>query len=182
MNLINLSDSSNSVRLHLLGRQTPGILPTHDLMVAEVIVGTNFISGSCRVYFFLSNLEQWSSALNSLENGQDAEWLDTGNGPTIRIECARSNDDDSIIAIEDTSDSSAKAFIPMAVHPGWVQEQRRLLEKVVRTWPIEVMETSPGSYKWKNRDNQVEVGRHGGPSPQRSSVRCHCLNPRGQVT
>ncbi|MDW8805596.1 DUF5959 family protein [Streptomyces scabiei] len=150
MDLINLFDSSNSVRLHLLGRQTPGILPAHDLMVAEVIVGTNFISGRCRVYFSLSSLGQWSSALNSLENGQDAEWLDMENGPTIRIECAKSHDDDSTIAIEDTSDSSAKVFIPMALHPGWVQDQRRLLDEVVKTWPIEVVETSPGSYRWKN--------------------------------
>jgi hypothetical protein len=149
MDLINLSDSSNSVRLCLLGRHRPGILPEHDLIVAEVIVDSNFISGRCRVHFFLSELQQWSSALNSLENGQNTEWLDMGNGPTIRIECARSDNEDSTIFIEDTSDSSATAIIPMALHPGWVQEQRRLLAEVVKTWPMEVVETSPGSYEWK---------------------------------
>ncbi|MYZ35752.1 MULTISPECIES: DUF5959 family protein [unclassified Streptomyces] len=150
MDLINLSDGNNSVRLHLLGRHRPGILPEHDLMDAEIIVDSDFISGRFLVHFFLSDLKPWSLALHSLENGQNAEWLDMGNGPTIRIECAGSDDDDSIVFIEDTSGSGTTAIIPIALDPGWVQAQREHLNEAVKTWPMEVVKTSPGSYEWKS--------------------------------
>ncbi|MGW0844528.1 DUF5959 family protein [Streptomyces sp. NPDC002787] len=149
MDLINLSDGGNSVRLRILGRHRPGILPVHDLMDAEMIVGSEFINGSFRVHFFLRDLKAWSSALDSLENGQNAEWLDTGNGPTIRIECAESDHHDTTVFIEDTSGSYATAILPIALNPGWIQEQRTLLVEGMKTWPMEVVETSPGCYEWK---------------------------------
>ncbi|MGV9790161.1 DUF5959 family protein [Streptomyces sp. NPDC003435] len=149
MDLINLSDGSNSFRLHLLGRHRPGILPEHDLMDAEIIVASDFISGRFRVHFFLSALKSWSLTLNSLKNGMDAEWLDMGNGPTIRIKHARSEVEDSQVIVEDTSGSGTTAIIPLALDSGWIQEHSDRLKEAERVWPMEVMETSPGSYKWK---------------------------------
>ncbi|MFJ9020745.1 DUF5959 family protein [Streptomyces sp. NPDC102259] len=150
MDLINLSDGSNSFRLHLLGRHKPGILPEHDLMDAEIIVDSDFLSGRFPVHFFLSDLTSWSLALESLENGQNAEWLDMGNGSTLRIESARSDDDDSTVTIEDTSGSGMTVIIPMALDTGWARAQREHLDQTLKAWPMEVTETSPGSYQWKS--------------------------------
>lgn len=149
MDLINLSDADNSVRMHVLGRRGPGVLPVHDLLDAEIIVESSFIRGCLNVCFYLSDLEEWSLALDALSVGQNVEWLDSGNGPVIRIELPSDDCDVPVVFIEDASGSSTSATIPIVVDDGWIEEQREHLRGVVRTWPSEVLKTSPGAYEWR---------------------------------
>ncbi|MFF6971100.1 MULTISPECIES: DUF5959 family protein [Streptomyces] len=149
MDLINLSDGGNSVRLHILGRHRPGILPEHDLMDAYIVVDSDFIKGQFRVHFFLSSLDLWAAALKSLEGGRAAEWLDMGNGSAIRIECPKSENDDLVVCVEDASSSGATVIVPIAVERNWLQDHRDRLGAALEAWPAEVIENSPGSYEWK---------------------------------
>lgn len=150
VDLIKLSDGENSVRVHVLGRRGPGILPAHDLLDAEIIVESSFISGRLDICFYLSDLEEWSLALESLGAGRDAEWLDNGNGSIIRIELPGNDSDVSAVLIEDASGSGTLAKIPIALDGGWIEEQREHLREVVRVWPSEVLKASPGTYEWRH--------------------------------
>ncbi|MFJ1956184.1 DUF5959 family protein [Streptomyces microflavus] len=150
MDLIQFSDGDTSVRVSVLGRQGPGILPVHDLLDAEILVNSSFISGRLDICFHLSDLESWSTALDDLEIGRSVEWLDTGNGPVIRIQSADDDSDVPVFVVEDASGSGASAIIPIAVGGGWIERQREQLREVMRMWPSEVVKTSPGAYEWRS--------------------------------
>ncbi|MFE7792642.1 DUF5959 family protein [Streptomyces sp. NPDC057460] len=45
MELISLSDGDNSFQARVLGRQSPGVLHRHDILDAEVVVTSSFVSG-----------------------------------------------------------------------------------------------------------------------------------------
>ncbi|MEU6280833.1 DUF5959 family protein [Streptomyces sp. NPDC047028] len=150
MDLIRLVDDDNIVRVHIIGRRTPGILPEHDLLDAEIIVESSFISGRLDICFYPSDLEKWSLALDALGAGRDAEWLDLGNGPVIRIELPGDDRNYPSVLVEDGSGSCASATIPLALDDGWVEEQRTHLHEVMRAWPSEVLQTSPGAYEWRH--------------------------------
>jgi hypothetical protein len=150
VDLIKLSDGENSVRVQVLGRRGPGILPVHDLLDAEIIVESSFISGRLNICFYLSDLEEWSMALDALGTGQGAQWLDNGNGPVIRIELPNNDCETAAVLIEDASGSGTLATIPLLLDDGWIKEQREHLREVMRAWPSEVLKTSPGTYKWRH--------------------------------
>nr|BFD93716.1 hypothetical protein KitaXyl93_50760 [Kitasatospora sp. Xyl93] len=150
MDLIKLSDGDNSVRVHVLGRRGPGVLPVHDLLDAEIIVESSFIRGRLSICFYLSDLEEWSLALDALSAGQNVEWLDSGNGPAIRIDLPSDACDVPAVFIEDASGSGSLATIPIVLDDGWIEEQREHLREVVRNWPSEVLKTSPGTYEWRH--------------------------------
>ncbi|WP_338671962.1 DUF5959 family protein [Streptomyces sp. SCSIO 30461] len=150
VDLIKLSDGDNSVRVHVLGRRGPGILPVHDLLDAEITVESSFVSGRLKTCFYISDLEEWSLALDALGAGQDAEWLDTGNGPVIRIELPDDDCDIPAVHIEDASGSGTSATIPIVLDYGWIEEQREHLHEAMRAWPSEVLKTSPGAYEWRH--------------------------------
>jgi hypothetical protein len=37
----------------------------------------------------------------------------------------------------------------MNLEEGWIDEQRRLLGRVLKEWPSEVLQSSPGVYEWR---------------------------------
>ncbi|MFE2962659.1 DUF5959 family protein [Streptomyces sp. NPDC059340] len=150
MDLINLSDGDNSFRVRVLGRRGPGILPVHDLLDAEITLKSSFISGVLGVCFYHSDLDAWSLALDALGAGRNADWLDNGNGPVIRIELPNDHHDVPTVIVEDSSGSGTSAIIPVVLDDGWLDEQRNHLLEVVRTWPSEVLKTSPGAYEWRH--------------------------------
>ncbi|RMB81736.1 DUF5959 family protein [Streptomyces shenzhenensis] len=149
VDLINLSDGKNSVRVHVLGRRGP-VLPVHDLLDAVIIVESSFISGLLDICFYPSDLEEWSLALDALGAGQNVEWLDNGNGPVIGIKLPNEDCDVPAVLIADTSGSGTSATIPVVLDDGWIEEQREHLREVTQTWPSKVLKTSPGAYEWRH--------------------------------
>ncbi|MFI5618664.1 DUF5959 family protein [Streptomyces sp. NPDC051567] len=147
--MVRMSDGGNSFRVHVLGRREPGVLPVHDLLDAEIFVESGFVHGRLGICFYISDLEQWSEALDDLAEGQEIEWLDNGNGPVVRIEFQEGDTGVPVVFVEDTSASGTVATIPMVLDEGWVEEQREHLRETLRTWPSEVLKTSPGAYEWR---------------------------------
>ncbi|MFI5792541.1 DUF5959 family protein [Streptomyces sp. NPDC051677] len=148
--LIRMSDGENTFRVRVLGRRSPGILPTHDLLDAQAIIESSFISGRLDICFYPADLESWSRTLDALDAGRVSDWLDTGNGPVIKIDFSEDDPNLPIIHVEDASASGTSAIIPIAAGEGWIEEQRWRLSEVLRTWPSQVRRTSPGAYEWRH--------------------------------
>lgn len=53
------------------------------------------------------------------------------------------------VHVEDPSTSCVSVFFPMNLEEGWIDEQRRLLGRVLKEWPNEVLQSSPGVYEWR---------------------------------
>ncbi|MFC8262441.1 DUF5959 family protein [Streptomyces sp. NPDC057291] len=45
--------------------------------------------------------------------------------------------------------SGASVFLPVCLEEGWIDHQRKLLQRVRREWPRKVQQTSPGAYEWR---------------------------------
>jgi hypothetical protein len=149
VDLISLSDGDNGLRVRVLGRRSPGVPHLHDQLDAEVLITSSFVSGRLEMILFPSDLEDWSRALDHLAAGREICWRDDFHSPEIRI---RPHDDvhgTPAVRVEDPSSSCVSVFLPMNLEEGWIDEQRGLLDRVVREWPSEVLRSPPGVYEWR---------------------------------
>ena len=149
MELISLSDGDNSFRVRVLGRRSPGVLRLHDQLDAEVIVASSFVGGRLAMSLSPSDLEEWSRALDLLAAGQDICWRDDDHSPEIKIQPYNEEHETVAVRVEDLGSSCVSVFLPMSLEEGWIDEQRKLLGKVLQEWPSEVLESSPGAYEWR---------------------------------
>ncbi|MFJ9777645.1 DUF5959 family protein [Kitasatospora sp. NPDC101157] len=149
MDLISLSDGDNSFRVRVLGRRSPGVLHLHDRLDAEIVVTSSFVSGSLTMSLLPSDLDDWGRALDILASGQDVCWMDNDRSPEIRIQPFNKEHETPAVLVEDLGRSSVTVFIPICLGEGWIDEQRRLLGRVQKEWPSEVLQSSPGVYEWR---------------------------------
>ncbi|QCW79945.1 hypothetical protein EQG64_29800 [Streptomyces sp. S6] len=119
------------------------------MLDAEIVVETSFTVGRLKIYFRHRDLMDWVDSLKSLEKGRDTEWLDQGNGPVIEIKVSDEKNGDIDISVTDGSGSGVRVSIPLALDDDWIDRQRDLLNDVLKAWPSEVMETSAGTYTWR---------------------------------
>ncbi|MFC9622801.1 DUF5959 family protein [Streptomyces sp. NPDC056930] len=149
MELISLSDGNNSFRVRVLGRRSPGVLHLHDLLDAEVLVTSGFVSGRLAMALRPSDLASWARALDRLFTGQEICWRDDDHSPEIRIQPYNEEHETVAVRVEDLGSSCVSVFIPLCLEEGWIDEQRRLLAQVRQEWPTEVLESSWGVYEWR---------------------------------
>lgn len=149
MELISLSDGSNSFRVRVLGRRSPGVLHLHDLLDAEVLVTSGFVSGRLAMGLWPSDVEGWSRALERLAAGKDIHWRNDGRSPAISIQPRNEEHETVTVRVEDLTASHVRVFIPLRLEGDWISEQRRLLRQVRQEWPSEVLESSWGVYEWR---------------------------------
>ncbi|AZQ69828.1 hypothetical protein EKH77_00040 [Streptomyces luteoverticillatus] len=149
MELISLSDGDNSFRVRVLGRRSPGVPHLHDLLDAEVLITSSFVSGRLATALRPSDLESWARALDRLSAGQDICWRDDDHSPEIRIQPYNEEHETVAVRVEDLGSSCVSVFIPLCLEEGWIDEQRRLLARVRQEWPSEVLERSWGVYEWR---------------------------------
>ncbi|MFJ3794366.1 DUF5959 family protein [Kitasatospora sp. NPDC090091] len=149
MELISLADGDNSLRVRVLGRRSPGVLHLHDLLDAEVLVTSSFVSGRVAAALSPSDLESWARALDRLAAGQDICWKDDDHGPEIRIQPYNAEHETVTVRVEDLGSSCVSVFIPLCLEEGWIDEQRTLLGQVRQEWPSEVLESSWGVHEWR---------------------------------
>lgn len=98
---------------------------------------------------FPSDLEDWSRALDLLAAGQDIRWRDNDHSPEIRIQPYDADHETPAVHVGDPSGSGVSVLLPVDLEEGWIEEQRRLLERVLKEWPSEVLQSSPGVYEWR---------------------------------
>ncbi|MEV8448348.1 DUF5959 family protein [Streptomyces parvus] len=149
MELISLSDGENSFRVRVLGRRSPGVLHLHDQLEAEVIVTSSFVSGRLAMSLLPSDLEEWSRALDLLAAGQDICWRDDDHSPEVKIQPYNEEHETAAVRVEDLGSSDVSVFLPLNLEEDWIDKQRKLLGQVLKEWPSEVLESSPGAYEWR---------------------------------
>ncbi|MGW2335879.1 DUF5959 family protein [Streptomyces sp. NPDC001685] len=149
MDLISLSDGDNGLRVRVLGRRSPGVLHLHDQLDAEVVITSSFVNGRLAMSLFPADLEHWSRALDLLAAGQDICWRDDDHSPEIRIQPHNEEHETPAVYVEDPGRSCVSVFLPMNLEEDWIDEQRRLLGRVMKEWPSEVLQSSPGVYEWR---------------------------------
>ncbi|MFD5110541.1 DUF5959 family protein [Streptomyces cinereoruber] len=149
MELISLADGDNSFRVSVLGRRSPGVLHLHDLLDAEVLVTSSFVSGRLAMALSPSDLESWARALDRLAAGHDICWKDDDHSPEIRIQPYNEEHETVAVRVEDLGSSCVSVFVPLCLEEGWIDEQRRLLGQVRQEWPSEVLQSSWGVYEWR---------------------------------
>ncbi|MFJ3591073.1 DUF5959 family protein [Streptomyces sp. NPDC090231] len=149
MELISLSDGENSFLVRVLGRRSPGVPHLHDLLDAEVLVTSGFVSGRLAMALRPSDLESWARALDRLSAGQDICWRDDGHSPEIRIQPYDEEHETVAVRVEDLGSSCVSVFVPLCLEEGWIDEHRRLLVHVRQEWPSEVLESPWGVYEWR---------------------------------
>ncbi|MET8517411.1 DUF5959 family protein [Streptomyces sp. NPDC005077] len=149
MDLIHLSDGVNSFRVRVLGRRMPGVLPLHDLLDTEVLIESGFVSGRLKLTLFPADLDGWAQALDMLAAGHDVCWIDDDRSPEIRVQALDEEQETLAVQVEDITGSGSSVFLPVCLEEGWIDDQRKLLQRVRREWPREVQQTSPGAYEWR---------------------------------
>ncbi|WUX26685.1 DUF5959 family protein [Streptomyces sp. NBC_01438] len=89
----------------MLGRRSPGVLHLHDLLDAEVLVTSGFVSGRLAMALRPSDLESWARALDRLSAGQDICWRDDDHSPEIRIQPYNEEHETVAVRVEDLGSS-----------------------------------------------------------------------------
>ncbi|MGW3692096.1 DUF5959 family protein [Streptomyces sp. NPDC005125] len=148
VDLIRLADGESRLRVQVLGRHMPGVLPWHDFFDAEIVVTSGFTQGRLDVCLAPDDVDSWSQVLGTLAAGRDAAWMDDGRNPEIRFELSGRNGV-AVVVVEDMAGSGTSVRVPLRLADGWVQDHYERLRHLRSAWPQEVVETSPGAYEWR---------------------------------
>lgn len=122
-------DEGNSVTVSVLGRNPRWSAGLN----AEIVVRTPFVSG--RVDLALSNarFKSWADALNRLDAGEDAAWMEMSSGPSIFVQLTGERDCPEV-AVEDESGSMVTVRVPLVPPDDWIADHRQRLRQVMGYW------------------------------------------------
>ncbi|MFI1205639.1 DUF5959 family protein [Streptomyces sp. NPDC020883] len=121
--LIHLADHENSVVVRVLGRRDSGELD------AEVVIASTFCNGRLGLCLAPKDVEDWANALDGLAAGRSICWMTDVRNPEINIEF-NTQFSVPLITVEDVQGSGTAMAVPVDLSDGWVEEQRRYLERV----------------------------------------------------
>ena len=128
--LVSLADDEgNSVTVGVLGldpRWSAGLR-------AEIVVRTPFVSGRLDLALSARRLTGWADALDRLDAGADAAWMEMDRGPSlfVRLDGKRGCPE---VVVEDESGSMVTVRVPVVPPDDWIADHRRRLRRVVDHW------------------------------------------------
>ncbi|MFE3764507.1 DUF5959 family protein [Streptomyces sp. NPDC059104] len=147
--LIHLSDPDSSVRLVVLGRNRSGDSPYNDYLDAELIITSAFTNGRLGLRLSPEALDDWSTAVDELCNGQDVRWTAAGN-TEVRIEISRQfSMPRPIVTVDDSDESGVSVRVVLDPGNGWDGKLREQLGRVRQAWPNEVVTTPRSRNFWQ---------------------------------
>jgi hypothetical protein len=120
--LVRLSDDGNEVRITVLSAASAS------LWEAEISVRSTFVKGRTLLMLFPSKLKSWAQALERLAAGEDVTWMESGNGPTVRIRLDGEYDCPDV-EVEDESLSMVTVRVPIALEGDWVGDHQARLAR-----------------------------------------------------
>ncbi|WP_406421132.1 DUF5959 family protein [Streptomyces sp. NBC_00873] len=127
--LVSLADDEgNRVAVNVLGRQ-PGWAAG---LAAEIVVRTPFVSGRIDLVLSVSKLESWGDALNRLDAGEDAAWMEWDRGPSLSVQLSGERDCPEVV-VEDEG-SMVIVRVPLIPPDGWIADHRQRLHQVTAHW------------------------------------------------
>ncbi|SHN08389.1 hypothetical protein SAMN05216268_11979 [Streptomyces yunnanensis] len=121
--LIHLADHENRVVVRVLGRRGP------DELDGEVVISSTFCNGRLGLCLSSKDLDDWAKALDDLAVGRGVCWMTDLRNPEINIEF-NTQFSVPLITVEDVQGSCTAMAVPVELQDGWVDEQRRHLERI----------------------------------------------------
>ncbi|RGD58463.1 hypothetical protein DR950_12340 [Kitasatospora xanthocidica] len=130
MDLVVLADDEgNGVGVTVLGRHPRW----SGGLAAEIAVATPFVSGRIDLVLSASKLEEWGLALDRLDAGQDIEWMEMDNGPSVFIQLTGERGCPEVV-VEDESGSMVTVRVPIDLPEGSIADHRERLRNLLDSW------------------------------------------------
>ncbi|MCB5164932.1 DUF5959 family protein [Streptomyces bambusae] len=149
VDLICLSDPDSTVRVRILGRNRPGDTPYNDYLDAELVITSAFVSGRLGLCLSPEAMDDWSTDLNELSDGQGIRWTAMGD-TEIRIDVDRQfSVPRPVVTVDDRGESGVSVRVVLDPGNGWADELREQLGRVRQTWPNEVVTTPRPRDYWQ---------------------------------
>ncbi|MFF4079306.1 DUF5959 family protein [Streptomyces sp. NPDC001777] len=144
VDLVRLADGEgNSCVVRVTGRSRPGVLTGHDVLRADVLVSTSFLDARLDVYLFPQDLDAWQEGLPGLVPGrQIGLGGDRGLRLVLRVH------EGGLLTVSIVDPDRLTTLLGIRPEGDWLAELRESADRVGRTWPVEVVETSPMTYEW----------------------------------
>ncbi|KQX80008.1 DUF5959 family protein [Streptomyces sp. Root1310] len=144
VDLIHLADADgNRCIVRVTGRFQPGVLTGHDILRADVLATASFVDARLDLHLFPRDLDTWQRELSGLAPGRGAG---LGGDRGLRLDLHLHEEGLLSVSVHDPD----RLTTLLGISPGgdWIGEHQERLEQVRRTWPGEVVETSPMVYEW----------------------------------
>jgi hypothetical protein len=150
--LLDLTSYGTGLVIRVNGRYGPGVPQSHDWLAGEMVVTSEFVSGSVEQIFLPQDLDDWEAAIELLAAGVDASWMhESGRTPELHLRFLDVGWPALEVTVDDPNASRARVTLVVDVTEGWIDDLRTRLAQVRRDWPRETEEPSPGVYVWRNR-------------------------------
>ncbi|MFJ3229288.1 DUF5959 family protein [Streptomyces sp. NPDC086783] len=149
MDMINICDDENSLRVRITGRRFPGILHLHDQLSAEIVISGTFATGTLPISLFPADLDTWGESLSLLSSGEETHWRTENINPKITIKAEPDKLTRLAVRIDDLDKSRSSILLLLDLEEGWIEKQKDLLARVQKAWPSEVQQSAPGVYAWR---------------------------------
>ncbi|GGZ30828.1 DUF5959 family protein [Streptomyces olivaceoviridis] len=141
VDLIHLEDSDGDhCIVRVIGRYKHGVLPTHNILQAEVLAHASFFDARLELYLLQQDLDAWQQELTGLAPGTGAS---IGGDRGLNLVLHMQEDQSLDVTIHDPDRLSAVLWI--GPQENLIEKHHERLEQVRRTWP----ETAPITYEWR---------------------------------
>ena len=144
LEFIRLGEEAQYLSVIVLGRHTPGVLPLHDILRAEIVIETGIGTLRLKTSIAPPDIDAWASAIDSLAKDEPVSWLGS-RCPEIEI---GAGDGSGFwhATVSDPAQSGVIVQIPITIDEA---DSRDRLTALRRAYPCEVVSTSPTSYEWR---------------------------------
>ncbi|MBL3669719.1 hypothetical protein JL475_27805 [Streptomyces sp. M2CJ-2] len=137
LELIHLSDEEQSISLRVMGGMSFSGTDQYDVLHAEIVVSTGFVSGRVELCLNAYDLDSWAEVLNSVVAGRKATWLESGRSPRITIDPTEETGSGCTeVSVCDVTSSQVRITVPIATQPDW-DGHRQLLAAVRNRFQLE---------------------------------------------
>jgi uncharacterized protein DUF5959 len=140
LDLIRLAGATgNAVVVRVTGRSHTDYGEESGILLGEIAVSGDFVSGTLRTWIFPEDLTEWGEALDAIEGGADTvSWREDQRETELRVELEEDPDtalDRATVWVADRATTLTAVELTMDLPEGWVHEQRECLAAVRRRWP-----------------------------------------------
>lgn len=140
LDLIRLAGAAgNSVVVRVTGRSRTDYGEESGILLGEIAVRGDFVSGTLRTWIFPEDLTEWGEALDAIEAGaDDVSWREDQRETELHIELEEDPGtaaDRATVWVADRANTLTAVELTMDLPEGWVHEQRECLAAVRRRWP-----------------------------------------------
>ncbi|MGV9286558.1 DUF5959 family protein [Streptomyces sp. NPDC003719] len=103
-------------------------------VTAQLLVHNDFVAGVLDTYVDPRDLAGWAHVLDEVAAGRDAVWREAARVAEIGIRLDWREDDHDGITVTIADQQTTRLALSLTVDPGWIDEQRALLERLGAVW------------------------------------------------